>query len=516
MGPNSNPCPGEKQSFTNGPMVTCVTSYQISNAAAVMSAPRGIECKDILYPSQLPSASVIVCFYREDHAALLRTVHSILDRTPSDYLKELLLVDDTDEDTYNAEVSDKLQHLSRKIRLLRTPKREGLIRARVFGARRASGEVLVFLDSHVEVNIGWMEPLLARIKENRTHVVTPIIDVISPDTFQYTASPLVRGGFNWGLHFKWDNIPSSYFLDKNNLVNPIRSPTMAGGLFAIERAYFKELGEYDIGMDVWGGENLEISFRIWMCGGNLEILPCSRVGHIFRRRRPYGGPNGQDSLLRNSLRVAHVWMDHYKENFFKIRPEAKKIDYGDVSERLELRNNLHCKSFSWYLKNVYPELGKVGESDTLTDGGEKGLLAGKVFQPWNKRSRNYTHKWLIRLTGSKYCMESEDDVSKKGSRLVLADCVEWSRQTFYQTDRNEMVIGKLLCLEASDHFPHLGKCHEMGGTQEWKLSLQMGVALYNMALGLCLAAEEKRSGAPVIMAMCSTPDLATWDLVDIL
>ena len=81
---------------------------------------------------------------------------------------------------------------------------------------------------------------------------------------------------------------------------------------------------YDEGLEIWGGEQYELSFKIWMCGGRLVDAPCSRIGHIYRKFVPYtipisGGPN------YNYKRVIEVWMDEYKQYFYKRRPSVKDL-----------------------------------------------------------------------------------------------------------------------------------------------------------------------------------------------
>ncbi|KAM9778159.1 polypeptide N-acetylgalactosaminyltransferase 14 isoform 6-T6 [Syngnathus typhle] len=278
-------------------------------------------CGALRYDANLPPTSIVIAFHNEARSTLLRTVRSVLNRTPVHLIHEIILVDDFSDDGDDCQLLTKLP----KVKCLHNSKREGLIRSRVGGADAASSKVLAFLDSHCEVNKDWLPPLLHRIKEDPTRVVSPVIDIINMDTFAYVAASAdLRGGFDWSLHFKWEGLSAEERDARSDPTLPIKTPVIAGGLFVIDTWWFKHLGKYDTAMDIWGGENFEISFRVWQCGGSLEIIPCSRVGHVFRKKHPYVFPDGSaNTYIKNTRRTAEVWMDDFRLFYYSARPAAR-------------------------------------------------------------------------------------------------------------------------------------------------------------------------------------------------
>jgi polypeptide N-acetylgalactosaminyltransferase len=89
-----------------------------------------------------------------------------------------------------------------------------------------------------------------------------VVDLIQPLNFEYTQAMVAKGSFDWALNFKWEYFDWSYFDIHENTVNAFNSPAMSGGLVAVDRQYFKELGEFGTGMEIWGGEAIEFSIRV--------------------------------------------------------------------------------------------------------------------------------------------------------------------------------------------------------------------------------------------------------------
>eukprot|EP00971_Amphidinium_carterae_P219886 4365054-Amphidinium_carterae.1 len=264
-----------------------------------------------------------------------------------------------------------------KLRLLRLKKRRGLMVARMEGVWRASGWMVIFLDSHIEASSGWLEPLLARVAEEPTSVVVPSIDSINNEDISYVHNDYPLGV----LSFTWILGQKPFPRDASD--NPANSPVMCGGLFGGNREFFLYLGGYDLEMHIYGGEEMEIGFRTWQCGGKIEHIPCSHVGHIFRTSKWWQGQAYQVSyseIVRNKLRAAEVWMDEYK-GFVKIASPTlpEEMTLGPVDQRLHLRQKLQCKSFTWYLDNVAtdvhpPSLAGIRYSGALRNHETHGCI----------------------------------------------------------------------------------------------------------------------------------------------
>ena len=87
---------------------------------------RNDACKTIMVPVTLPRASVIICFAEEMWSTLFRTVWSVLDRTPSNLLAEIILVNDASTAPWlQADLDEYMRKMPAVVKMVRAPERQG-------------------------------------------------------------------------------------------------------------------------------------------------------------------------------------------------------------------------------------------------------------------------------------------------------------------------------------------------------------------------------------------------------
>ncbi|KAG9349212.1 hypothetical protein JZ751_027655 [Albula glossodonta] len=142
--------------------------------------------------------------------------------------------------------------------------------------------------------------------------------------------------------------------------------------------------------------------------------------------------------------------------------------FGDISKRVELRNRLQCKSFAWYLKNVYPE----------------------VFLP----DLNPLHFGSVENMGKGMCLDAGEN-NDGGKPVILYPCHGLGGNQYFEYSTHHEIrhnIQKELCLHAADGAVKLEECQYkgrntlVGAKQKWELREDQ--LFWNPGWNQCLSA----------------------------
>jgi glycoprotein-N-acetylgalactosamine 3-beta-galactosyltransferase len=352
---------------------------------------------------QAQSVAVIIPVRNEEKESLLHTVKSIFANSGPE-LKTIVVVDDRSNDPIKEwpewmhdnelallkEARCAGGNTAQCLRVVRPKHRLGVSGAKAFGAEiftqahshgnthDSSVTALVFVDAHVVVSPAWLIGLAHTLHSNPSAIVYPAIDVIDRGSGGMARGGNVVGAFDWALGFRWEDVsgPDASSRLKLGAAGAVTADSLAlspaaPGIFGINTAFYRDIAGLDTTLTPWGQESVELSLRVWMCGGSVIRQPCARVAHrydnLFSDTVASAG-NGVSaaSVDKNVMAVAEHWFPHrYRELVHKARFLGRVPYTVDVSHDARAPQVFHsskalaqgsCQDLQWYLDEVYPGL----------------------------------------------------------------------------------------------------------------------------------------------------------------
>jgi hypothetical protein len=327
------------------------------------------------------SVAVVMVVRNEEHPDdIISSISSIV-MNSGGYLANIIVVDDL---SFHAVDSwpEWLQldaSVREKVAILRPMTTLGNAGAKHFAVKSLTDRMeishLLFMDAPAVVSDGWLVPLMDTLQKHPKAIAYPAIDVLTEDGF--IESDNLVGAFDWALNFIWepvnrDRLPLSS-IQGSGRDTPLPSPATPG-IFAMEKRFYDEIGGFDSALRLWGQDNVELSLRVWMCGGEIIKQPCSRAAQRYKNvfaDAHAGLAVTQRIVDLNVMSIAERYMrstphgDDHKETVFQARftgriPYSVELSQNErYSKHMMHVNQLvseSCQSFDWFLQEIYPGL----------------------------------------------------------------------------------------------------------------------------------------------------------------
>ena len=450
-------------SLTSNPFVSPTCEFMTSHA------------REMSKESGLGSVAVIIPARNENILELAKTVESII-KNSGDELHKILIIDDfstvpielwngwspyqeaAESKFGGGSSSGKLITSSKSVlQIARTEHRKGVSGAKSYGEAvvRMFGltDILVFVDAHVIVSNNWLVPLIKALQKQPEAIVYPAIDVIDGDTGDLIKGDSAVGAFDWAMNFRWETIdprkpekfafarkrvPLSTTDEHGHVVNDddmVTSPA-APGIFAITSKYYNDIGGLATFLYPWGQESVELSIRVWLCGGMVIRQPCSRVAHKYTNLfNPSIVGNGvsEEQVDKNVLTVAELWMSKaQRETAFQARFTGRvpytvelSLDARHPQQFMHVKmlTSESCQPFDWFLAEVYPGLAldregvEIAYRNHLASDYFK-LSLGPLIDQYSKKSEVVIDETEVELLEKRGNKQLELDLKQSRMRFI--------------------------------------------------------------------------------------------------
>ena len=328
--------------------------------------PPHISCLRHLDTAFNTSVSIVMCMRNELVYLLLRTLTTIVRRTPENLLHEIVLIDDGSDEDSLPEVRTYCSQLNLPLRTFRNNESVGITSCRRFGIEQAKGDVIVLLDSHMEVSDLWLEPLLDILMSKPGAIAVPTLHLINEKEYEQWHQQVCEAyGIEAVAGYSYFRYYSAGPPDKNQSAPYLTASVLGGGLAAY-RSTFLRLFPQTVFGELWGTENTRLAIRAWVCGEGLWMTRCSQILHTNGndgelKRYTSTSPDMRKHLQYETVGDILNFIDGYEEEtrfLQSVYSDDNEIEVvRHVHEMISSQFNVadQCsKDYHWYLRNIFP------------------------------------------------------------------------------------------------------------------------------------------------------------------